>query len=270
MQRAAKSGAESFRSNRLALMSNECLECRRVRLIGFHITSWQKEIVVFHFQNESCDSGIGKFGYGWNVPPGTVTIIAVIPRGTHRLEEYKSGTNFKVDDHGGGFVYYTDVSAGLTIETYKNFVTLVEYHAEGTQENLRCPRVAECCIDFFSRFDEYAKIPLADEKARLDNFLFQVNAGFGRGTIEVLGPSPKERQRRLKLAARAKRYLVRVRGLEPERLLLLDGGYHQIDLTRLATYSIGGAGSRIYLSPQKDPENTPPASRRQTRQRRRV
>src|SRR5688572_30991776 len=97
-----------------------------------------KEIVVFHFETESCDSQIGKYAHTWNVPRGTVTSIGVIPRGTHRVEEYKSATGFKVNDNGAGFVYYTDASAGLMIETYKNVVTLVEYYPEAAQENLRC------------------------------------------------------------------------------------------------------------------------------------
>src|SRR5687767_1862723 len=58
------------------------------------------EIVVFHFQKEPCESEGEKFGYGWNVPPGTVTSIAVIAGGTHRLDEYKAGSNFKVSDGG--------------------------------------------------------------------------------------------------------------------------------------------------------------------------
>ena len=65
----------------------------------------------------------------------------------------------------------------------------------------------------------------------------------------------------MKLAARAKAYLVRERALEPERLLVVDGGYGPDVLTRLSLYSIGGLASQIYLYPEKDPENTPPNKR---------
>lgn len=222
------------------------------------------EIVVFNYETQRCDTDLGAFGYGWKVPLGTVTSIGIVPRGAHRLEEYKAANNFKIDDNGTGLVYYTDAAAGLMIETYKNLVTLVEYYPEAVQGNLQCPRTRECCIDFYTRFDEYANIPFGDEKARLDNFMFQLNGGFERGTLEVLGPSKKDRQQRLKLAARAKRYLVRERGLEPERLLIVDGGFNETGFTRLATYSIGGAATRIYLHPRKDPEKTPPASRPKT------
>lgn len=51
----------------------------------------------------------------------------------------------------------------------------------------------------------------------------------------------------MKLAARAKSYLVRVRGLEAERLLLVDGGFKESALTRLSLYSIGGSAGRIHI-----------------------
>lgn len=214
------------------------------------------EIVVVHFDSERCDTDMGKLGYAWNVPPGTVTSIAVIPRGSHRLEEYKSA-NFKIDDPGAGFVYYTDAFAGFTVETYKNLVTLVEYYPEATQNNFRCPRITDCCIDFFPAFDEYETIPFADEKERLNNFGIQLDGAFWRGTIQVLGPTKEARQQGLKLAARAKRYLVKERGLEPERLLIVDAGFHESGMTRLAEHSIGGPGTRIHLYTEKDPENRP-------------
>lgn len=207
------------------------------------------EIVVFRFQTGSCD----RFGLGWNVPPGTVVGIGVMPKGTHSREEYQA-SDFKIVHNGAGFIYYSDHSAGLTIETYKNRVTVADYYPDATQDNLRCPEVQQCCIDFFPKFDEYQKLPFADEKARLDNFMIHMNNAFGRGVIEVLGPSKRERQQLMKLAARAKTYLVKVRGLEAERLLLVDGGFKERSLTRLSLYAIGGLASRIHLFPEKDPE----------------
>jgi len=222
------------------------------------------EIVVVHFQSDRCDSESGKFGYGWNVPIGTVTNIAVLPRGSHRLDEYKVGNDFKVDDAGAGFIYHSDPAGGLTIETFNDRVTLVEYHAETAQHTLQCPRVYKCCVDFFPKFDEYMRLPFADEKARLDNFVINLKAAFFRGTIQVVGPSKQDRQQLLKLAARARDYLVRVRGFEPERLLIVDAGFEEQALTRLAEHSMGGAGTEIHLYPRKDPETTP-ASQPQTR-----
>jgi hypothetical protein len=183
------------------------------------------------------------------VPAGTVVAIGVIPKGEHRKEEYSLASDLTVEDNGGGFIYYSDNSAGLSIETYKNLVTLVDHYPNASQNNLQCPRIEECCVDFFPKFDEYRELSFTDEKARLDNFLININKRFGRGTIEILGPSQRVRQKQLKIAARAKGYLTKQRGLEPERLLLIDGGFNERVLTRLSIYSIGGLVSRIYLFP---------------------
>ena len=213
------------------------------------------EIAVFRFEAESCDP----YGLRWNVPMGTVVRIGVVPKGTHRREEYQS-SDLKMVFNGAGFSDYSDYSAGLTIETYKNLVTLVDYYPEAAQDNLRCPQIQECCIDFFPKFDEYERLTFADEKARLDNFVIHMNNVFGRGIIEVLGPSRRDRQQLMKLAVRAKRYLVKERGLEAERLLLVDGGFKGTALTRLSIYSIGGLASGIRLFPEEDPETRPSAS----------
>lgn len=211
------------------------------------------ELVVFHFQTFACDSEVGKWGYGWNVPLGTVVYIGVIPRGIHRKNEYELSSEAKVDHRGGGLVYYTDNSAGWSVETYQNLVTLIDYYPEASQDNLQCSRIKEGIIDFFPIFDEYGKLSFEDEKARLDNFVINMNGELSRGTIEVRGPTKKDRQQLMKHAARAKSYLVKKRGLEPERLLIIEAGFWQERVTRLSLYSIGGLPSRIYLHLEPDP-----------------
>jgi hypothetical protein len=211
------------------------------------------EIAVFHFKVGTCDSD--SCGWTWNVPAGTVVAIGVIPKGIHRKEEYPLGSDATVHDNGGGLTYYSDNSAGLTVETYKNVVTLVDHHPEASQDNLHCPKIEDCCGLLRTRFDEYENPPFRDEKARLDNFVIVMNGMFGRGVIEILGPSKRFRQSRIKLAARAKRYLIKERGLEPERLILVDGGFNKTPLTRLNIYAIGGLASQIYIITQSDPES---------------
>jgi hypothetical protein len=174
--------------------------------------SFPKEIVVFEYQARTCKEDI--FGLGWNVPIGTVVNIGVIPKGTHRRHEYPLASDSKIDDNGGGFISFSDVSAGLDVETYKDRVTLVEYYPEAAQNQLRCPKIQNCCVDIFPRFDAYERISFKDEKARLDNFVYQIKSVAGRGTIEIRGPSKRAREERMKAAARAKTYLVKQRGLE--------------------------------------------------------
>jgi hypothetical protein len=210
------------------------------------------EIVSFEFQRAPCDDPMERFGYGWNVTPGTVTEIGIIPKGAHRKDEYQLAKDSKVEDNGFGLVYYFDNEAGLMVETYNGLVTLVAYYPKSSEEQLRCPQVQTCCIDFFTTFDEYGTVKFEDEKARLDNFAIQINNSSGRGTLVVFGPSRKIRAQQMKHAARVKDYLVKRRGVEPQRLLIMDGGYATTSYTRLSTYPIGQL-PLIYLRPEKDP-----------------
>ena len=221
--------------------------------------SLAKEIVVVEYQPTACNED--RFGLGWNVPVGTVVGIGVIPKGTHRPQEYQLASGSRIEDRGAGFMYYGDSSAGLGVETYKDRVTLVEYYPELAQEQLRCPRLEKCCVDTFTKFDEYQQLPFADEKARLDNFQFNMNSLVARGTIEVLGPSKSARQEHMKAAIRAKTYLVKQRGVEPERILIVDAGFSPVPLIRLNDYSIGGFASSIWVAPQPDPGPHPARSR---------
>ena len=84
---------------------------------------------------------------------------------------------------------------------------------------MQCRRDKNIIVDIFPLFDEYGSPTFKDEKARLDNFLSYMNDSSARGTLEVRGASPKIRAQLMNRAARAKEYLVKKRGLEPERLL---------------------------------------------------
>ena len=102
------------------------------------------------------------------------------------------------------------------------------------------------------------KLSFEDEKARVENLLIVMNKTFGRGIIEVVGPTKNARQKLMKRATRAKKYLIKQHGLESERLLLVDVGFNESAITRLSLYAIGGLGSRVYLFPKQAPENAKP------------
>ncbi len=219
------------------------------------------ELAVINFQGISCEDGCG---FGWNVPTGTVTSIGVIPRGNHRRKKFDLGGDFKVEDvGGGGFVYYTNERDGLSVEKYNETLTLVTYSAAQTEAALRCPPIKECIIDFRHKFDEYGQISFQDQKARLDNFAIQIKQMLGRGVIAVVGENRAVRNRLLKRAEHGKKHLVEKRGVEAERLLIVDGGYQSSSYTELHVYMIGGDVSRIYLYPEKDPNPVAPNKRGQ-------
>jgi hypothetical protein len=118
---------------------------------------------------------------------------------------------------------------------------------------MRCPQGEKCCFDVFPKFDEYGRLPFDDEKARLDNFVIQMRERNARGALVVFGENPAERRKMLQRAERARSYAVKVLGLEPMRMLVIDGGYRNQSVTVLHLYAIAGFASQMIFFPEKDP-----------------
>ena len=87
---------------------------------------------------------------------------------------------------------------------------------------VKMPAVIGCA------FDNYGDINFEDEKARLDNFAFQLtNEPLANGHILISAGQKtfeKETDERLH---RAKSYLTDVRGVDPDRVITVDCGYAQ-------------------------------------------
>ena len=81
--------------------------------------------------------------------------------------------------------------------------------------------------------DRYGAIAWEDEKARLDNFAIELqnNPGY-RGHIVVFAGRRACRNEARVRALRARDYVVRVRGVESDRILWEDGGYRE-DVTTI-------------------------------------
>lgn len=204
-------------------------------------------LAVISYQIDPCKEGEGAFGFGWNVPKDTVTAIGVIPKGRVSLERLLVQGDFKPAPDNSGFVYYTDQANGVTIETYKNAISLLAYEPGEHDKALKCPVIQSCCLDVFPKFDAYGPIPFAQEKTRLDNWSIQIININARGLLVIYDKSPDGRRKLLQRAERAKNYLVRERGLAPQRLLIVDGGYKQESTIELRMYSIGGPFTRVFL-----------------------
>lgn len=206
------------------------------------------ESVVVHYQTMPCD----RLGFTWNVPRDTVTEIGVIPTTSIRKELLLREGDFKTVLAVKDLVYYEDRAGGRRIETYKDDVSLINYEPTTADETMRCPQVENCCADFFPRFDEYGAILFSDEKARLDNFVSFLRHENLRGAMVIYGRNPKEREKLLQRAGRAKNYVVNVLGFESRRLLIIDGGYQDESTTALHRYTIAGVLSRMIFFPQED------------------
>lgn len=123
-----------------------------------------------------------------------------------------------------------------------------------------CPQTASqtilkgaCCL-FHRKFDEYGDIHFNDEKARMKNFILQMqNEPGALGYVLIYAGRRAlidEAQRRLE---RAKNYLVNEGGISAERIVTLDGG-HREDLTVELWIAPAGAPP---LTPDKDTTLSP-------------
>lgn len=214
---------------------------------------FSNEIALIWYQTGPCDEDLGRFGYGWRVSNETVTEIGIIPKRISRKEDFGVKSFPEVEDVNSGFVYYSNNGEGLAVETLHGVVTSVTFFPTEKEDVLRCAMIEKCCVDFFPTFDEYQNLSWEDEKARLDNFVINMNERLNRGVIVVFGQNPGERRRLMKRASNAKNYLLRRRSVEPKRILVADGGYSERAFLRLSLYSIGGPIWRVYLFPQLDP-----------------
>jgi hypothetical protein len=91
-----------------------------------------------------------------------------------------------------------------------------------------CPRIVSCTTSVNppiierEHFDEYGNIRFNDEKARLDNFAFQLeNLPTFTGYIVAYGTCDDEGRER---GNRARRYLTDTRRINAERVVVVDGG----------------------------------------------
>lgn len=84
------------------------------------------------------------------------------------------------------------------------------------------------------RFDEFPSIAFDDDKARLDNFAIELQNSPGAvGYIYAYGGRRSRPGQADRLGARSRDYLVTQRGLDPSRLVIIDGGYREQDYFEL-------------------------------------
>lgn len=77
-------------------------------------------------------------------------------------------------------------------------------------------------------FDEYGNITFANEKARLDNFAIQMsNQSLSSGQILMYAGQETYKNETAERLARAKSYVVDVREIDPNRIVITDCGFTQ-------------------------------------------
>jgi hypothetical protein len=137
-----------------------------------------------------------------------------------------------------------------------------------------CSTSDSCTVSFPARpigrkIDEYGNIRFNDEKARLDNFAIELqNDPTAQGYVIAYGGRRGRAGEAQRRADRAKDYLVNTRGIDPSRIVTVDGGYRE-DLT-VELWLVPSGADAPQQTPTVDPsevQTTAPARRRGTRRR---
>ena len=170
----------------------------------------------------------------WNVPLGIVIGITIYPQTKVMLSDLFSDlTRFEkyINPNDPTFVSYKNDEEGVSIGAKPTGeVIVVQYFPAAKDRNMRCPHFSPDRLDMsqmqYYKFDQYSKLSLSDERARLNNFATHL-----RGTkpevkgyiIVYTGPRARSGEARMR-AERAKAHLVQVRGIDAGRVVAIDGG----------------------------------------------
>ena len=215
----------------------------------------RQELAVIWFQGGPCD-GCRR---GWHASPDTVTAIGVIPRANRALQP-QDLQGVEAERGQGDLMYYSNYEEGVTIESLKGRVTLLSYRPRKDFADRACQIEKYCVFETNTLVDEYSLLPWEDERARLGDYALRLKATMERGAIVFAGPGEAQRTKMMKHAVRVRKHLVTL-GLEPQRILILDGGYQEIPLFDLHCYGIGGVEQRIWYFPRQENASKPSAKK---------
>ena len=236
MSLLGSSQAQGWRGIRPLHSTREDVE----RLIG---SPMQPKGITYDLKNErvnvvysdgKCAKG---WPYGWNVPPGTVIGITIYPQTRPKLADLPIDlSKFKRYVDPQSFVHYTDDEEGLSvaIDPSEQQVRTIEYFPVTSDAHLRCPEAAERERQIESG-ESAARSPdvyysdSSPEKRHvyLDYLADQLQKISSDSTVYILGYAGQratvgEAQARANLA---KDYLTQKRGIDPRRIVIVDGGH---------------------------------------------
>ena len=172
------------------------------------------------------------FPPGWNVPRGTVLLITVRSSNQPKITDLHIDLNRYVkfyDD--AGFTYYASRETGVKYEvSHDGTVTGVSYIASASDAHLRWSGFPpeDASTVRYKHFDEYSKVAVTDESARLDNFAAELenNQDFTGYVIAYAGRRARAKEAEAN-SNQIKNYLVRKRGVDANRVVVIDGGHRE-------------------------------------------
>jgi hypothetical protein len=181
------------------------------------------EVVTVGYARDNCTTNPG----GWNVPQDTVVTINVSFNSPPKVSDLKIDTvKYKrTKDLHTPATYYSNEKEGVMYQVSEDgMVPLVVYGPTSDDLKLRCDQ-SQSTSHLQPAFDEYGQITFNNEKARLDNYAAQLNyLSDSVGYIVVYPTSERSLSKSLRRARRARSYLVRVRGVKPSHISVIEGG----------------------------------------------
>lgn len=115
------------------------------------------------------------------------------------------------------------------------------------------------------KYDEFGTIKLADANARLDNLAIEMQNEFSsEAYIITYGGKTSAAGAAKKSAAKFKTYLSKTRGIDPARIVTVDGGYREGPTTELWIVPTGALPPRV--SPTVDPSEVKPPKKKTRKQ----
>jgi acyl CoA:acetate/3-ketoacid CoA transferase len=130
-----------------------------------------------------------------------------------------------------GTTYYASRKDGVKYEvSHDGKITGVSYIASSGDNYLRCSGfpTEDVSTARYKHFDEYSRVAVTDETARLDNFAVELqnNQNFRGYVIAYAGRRARADEARAN-ANQVKGYLVKTRGVEPGTVITIDGGHRE-------------------------------------------
>ena len=201
---------------------------------GFSYYKFKDGDVLIWYSSKPCEGPSG----GWRVPPGTVTGISFSysdpqPRFAE-LKLDKSKYKRVMEGDYLDFAAYRNEEEGISysVNEPKGLISSVTYSPVAKDDYLRCPAPPpnpDDGIEDSRKFDDYSNIPLEEENRRLDDFAtqLQVDEPDAKGYVIVYAGRQAHAGEAQARADHVKDYLVNMRGLDPARIMTIDGGHRE-------------------------------------------
>ncbi len=204
---------------------------------------------VITFSSDVAYGGTSALNYTWTVSPASAKIVG--GAGTPTITVDTTG----VGNQGINAILVVDDGSGVPqCRQVANALTTVVF----TPPPVIVPR----------KFDEFPNLAFDDQKARLDNLAIELaNSPDSTGYIIVYQGRTSRTGQADRLGERARDYMVRTRGVDPSRVMIVNGGYREADEFELWIVPQGAQSPQA--TPTLQPSDAQPGAGSTTTPRRR-